>query len=73
MFRARLVACGYSQQPGIDFTKSYSPVINDSVFRCIIIIVIELIPGIVSKFIDIETSFLNGELEEEIYIYAPPG
>ena len=71
VFRARLVACGYSQQPGIDFTESYSPVINDSVFRCII--VIELLFRLVSKIIDIETAFLNGELEEEIYMDAPPG
>ena len=28
-FRARLVACGYSQIPGVDFTEDYSPVIHD--------------------------------------------
>jgi len=29
MFQASLVACGYSQIPGIDFTKNYSPMMND--------------------------------------------
>jgi hypothetical protein len=29
IFRARLVACGYSQVPGIDFSKSSEPVLND--------------------------------------------
>jgi Reverse transcriptase (RNA-dependent DNA polymerase) len=28
VFRARLVACGYSQVPGVDFNESYAPVIN---------------------------------------------
>ena len=28
-FRARLVACGYSQVPGVDFTENYAPVVND--------------------------------------------
>jgi Reverse transcriptase (RNA-dependent DNA polymerase) len=32
IFRARLVACGYSQIPGIHFQDSYSPVVNDVVF-----------------------------------------
>jgi hypothetical protein len=37
-FHARLVACGYSQQPGIDFQDYFAPVVNDVVFRIIIII-----------------------------------
>jgi hypothetical protein len=28
-FRGRLVACGYSQIPGVDYTKNYTPVISD--------------------------------------------
>ena len=35
VFRARLVACGYSQIPGMDYTENqvYSPVIHDTTFR----------------------------------------
>ena len=29
LFKVRLVACGYSQIPGVDFNKSYAPVISD--------------------------------------------
>jgi len=32
IFQARLVACGYSQIPGVDFQESYAPVINDVTF-----------------------------------------
>ena len=37
VFRARLVACGYSQIPGIDFNESFAPVINDVSFRILLI------------------------------------
>jgi Reverse transcriptase (RNA-dependent DNA polymerase) len=36
-FRARLVACGYSQIPGIDFNKSFAAVINDVSFQSLLI------------------------------------
>jgi len=36
-FRARLVACGYSQIPGVDFTDNYSPVIHDVTYRLLLI------------------------------------
>jgi Reverse transcriptase (RNA-dependent DNA polymerase) len=71
VFRARLVACGYSQIPGVDFQESYSPVINDAIFRMMLVLQLGL--GLSSKIIDIETAFLNGDLEEEIYMDAPEG
>jgi Reverse transcriptase (RNA-dependent DNA polymerase) len=71
VFRARLVACGYSQIPGVDFLDSYSPVINDPTFR--LILLLQLIFGLRSCLLDIEVAFLHGELDEEIYMYCPPG
>jgi Reverse transcriptase (RNA-dependent DNA polymerase) len=38
VFRARLVACGYSQIPGVDFNESFAPVINDVRF-CVMLII----------------------------------
>jgi hypothetical protein len=35
--QARLVACGYSQVPGIDFSESFAPVLNDLSFRIMLI------------------------------------
>ena len=71
IFRARLVACGYSQIPGIDFEDYYSPVVNDAVFR--IVIILQIIWNLKAVIIDIETAFLHGELNESIYMLAPKG
>jgi hypothetical protein len=72
IFRARLVACGYSQVPGIDFTDVYSPVVNDVTFR--IMMVAEMVYKFKSKLIDIETAFLHGELgDDEIVFMDCPG
>ena len=36
IFRARLVALGYSQIPGVDFTDNFAPVINDVTY-CVVL------------------------------------
>ena len=36
LYRARLVAKGFSQIPGVDFTDNYSPVVNDVTFRAVV-------------------------------------
>jgi Reverse transcriptase (RNA-dependent DNA polymerase) len=71
VFRARLVACGYSRIPGIDFQEFYAPVINDVVFR--IILILQTMFKYEALILDIETAFLNGELDEDIYMLAPKG
>ena len=70
-FRARLVACGYSQIPGVDYDQSYSPVIHDITFRTLLLV--KIILGLAAKIVDVETAFLEGELEEEIYMECPAG
>ena len=71
IFRARLVACGYSQVPGVDFNESYAPVINDVSFR--VMLIIKLIRGLQASIVDVETAFLHGNLQEEIYMMIPEG
>lgn len=71
IFRPRLVACGYSQIPGVDFTDSYAPVINDVTWR--ILIIAKLVWNLSAKIIDVETAFLHGDLDEEIYMESPEG
>ncbi len=71
VFRARLVACGYSQIPGVDFSENFSPVVHDITFRLLIKVMI--LCGYSAKIADVETAFLHGRLEEEIYMDCPPG
>ena len=71
VFRARLVACGYSQIPGVDFTENYAPVINDVTWR--IMLVMMLLYNLEGILLDVECAFLEGELEEEVYMDCPEG
>jgi hypothetical protein len=71
IFRARLVACGYSQVPGIDFSESFAPVLNDVSFR--IMLIEKLVWDMTSTVVDIETAFLHVDLGEEFYMEVPKG
>jgi hypothetical protein len=71
VFRARLVACGYSQIPGVDFNESFAPVVNDLSFR--IILSAKLLWDLQASIVDVETAFLHGNLQEEMYMNVPKG
>jgi hypothetical protein len=71
VYRARLCALGYSQVPGVDYTENHAPVINDVTFR--IMLILWLLKGYDSDVIDVETAFLHGSLENEIYMKKPQG
>ena len=67
VYHARLVAKGFSQIPGVDFTDNYSPVVNDVTFRVVVArMTIENLKG--KAMVDIDNAFLNGDLEHEIYM-----
>ena len=53
VYRARLVACGYTQIPGVDFTDAFSPVIHDTTWR--ILLIYKLLWGLHACLIDVET------------------
>ena len=69
--RARLVACGYSQIPGLDFQEHFAPMLSD-VSYCLML-TLKMILKLKGKICDIETAFLHGDLDEEIYMEAPKG
>ena len=71
VYHARLVAKGFSQIPGVDFTNKYSQVVNYVTFRVVVgRIIIENMKG---KVVDIDNAFLYGDLEHEIYMKIPEG
>ena len=70
-YRARLVVKRYTQIPGVDFTESHSPVPNNTTI-CTVLAHAAL-ESWVAEQIDVETAFLYGELEEEIYLAKPEG
>ena len=71
VFHARLVACGYSQIPGVDFTENYSPMVHGITF-CLFLIA-KMIYGFSAKIVDVETAFLHGDLDKEIFMNCPEG
>ncbi len=71
IFHACLVVCGYSQIPGVYFLENYSPVAHDVTFRILILVLIVL--GLKAKIVDVDTAFIYGNIEEEIFMECPPG
>ena len=71
VYHARLVAKGFSQVPGMDFTDNYSPVVNDVTFR--VVVARMLLENVKGEGVDIDNAFLNGDLEHEIYMKIPEG
>lgn len=68
-FRARLVAKGYSQEEGVDFKETFSPVVRHTTLRMLFALSVQL--GLQTNHLDVTTAFLNGDLEETIYMSIP--
>uniref|UniRef100_A0AAV1V2R0 Reverse transcriptase Ty1/copia-type domain-containing protein n=1 Tax=Peronospora matthiolae TaxID=2874970 RepID=A0AAV1V2R0_9STRA len=70
-FKARLVAKGFSEKFGIDYGETLAPVAKFKSIRVIL--------SLAAKYhldvhqMDVKTAFLNGELDEDIYMAQPDG
>lgn len=70
-YKARLVAQGFSQKFGEDYDEVFAPVARSATFR--ILMSIAGVNNYYVKQFDVKTAFLNGHIEEEIYMKQPPG
>lgn len=70
-YKARLVAQGFSQKFGTDYDEVFAPVSRQSTFR-ILLAMAAYADESVYHF-DAKTAFLNGDLEETIFMRQPPG
>ena len=65
-YKARLVAQGFSQMPGVDYEETYSPVMDGITFRFLIAMAAS--NKLDMQLMDVITAYLYGLLENDIYI-----
>ena len=69
--KAKLVAQGYTQVEGLDFGERYTPVARLEAIR--ILLAYSYAHNIKLYQMDIKSAFLNGYINEEVYVEQPPG
>ena len=70
-FKARLAVIGCKQIKGVDFFDTYSPVSKVTTIR--VLIALACVFNLEIHQMVVKVAFLNGELEEEIYMSQPEG
>jgi stage V sporulation protein SpoVS len=68
-YKARLVAQGYTQEEGVDYNEIFTPVARYKSIRAVLAIANQFNPE--THQMDVVPAFLNGELDDEIYMKRP--
>ena len=71
IYKARLVAKGFMQEKGIDFNETFSPVVRFEFVRTLLVLACK--NGYRIDQLDVNCAFLNGDIEEDVYICVPDG
>ncbi|GKD62230.1 ribonuclease H-like domain-containing protein [Tanacetum coccineum] len=69
-YQARLVANDSSQQLGVDFDETFSPVVKPATIRMVFSLAVSR-KWLIHQ-LDVKNSFLNGDLSETVYMHQPP-
>uniref|UniRef100_A0A5S6QZ02 Reverse transcriptase Ty1/copia-type domain-containing protein n=1 Tax=Trichuris muris TaxID=70415 RepID=A0A5S6QZ02_TRIMR len=70
-YKARLVARGFSQIHGRDYDETFAPVVRHETVR--ILFAVAAMKKMHVRHIDVKTAYLNGKLDEELYLEPPAG
>jgi hypothetical protein len=70
-FKSRLVAKGYSQKQGVDFFETWAPTARHTTAR--VFLHLAAVGDMAIHAMDVDQAFLQGDLEEEIFMEPAPG
>ena len=70
-YKARLVVKGFAQKKGINFDEIFTLIVKMTSIRTILSLVV--VEYLHHEQLDVKTSFLHGDLEEDIYVQQPQG
>ena len=70
-YRARLAAQWFTQRPDVDIEETYSLVMDDITFRCLISVAVNL--DLTMKLLDVVTAYLYGNLDSDVYLEVQEG